>query len=395
MSLRVDAGMQFASFVVGPANKLAWEAARSAAESPGATYNPLFIYSGTGLGKTHLLAAIAHRARELQPGVAVIYTPLDTMLRESASKDRPDDEYRDTEILLLDDLQFLGSGPENQRTLFHILDRLLLEGRQVVLACDRPPLELDQLDDRLLSRFSGGLVLEIGRPSLDTRRAILELRLSQLEASVKPEVIDAIARVAIGNVRQLKGALNRVLATQHTEQREIDADEVDRILVDVVGNTGVEWLNEEDEPATANEFEEFLTDVSSAVDEALTSAQWQEDLARLILKWEAEGFRTIRLENYLNGDQPVDARQVGAQFERDIATLSGMREEFERLGSTHQVEDLLKDPDRLAELRTVLEEARRQAARADRFFLDSEKVVWDWPVIEEWLIESWDDGHQR
>ncbi len=393
--MRLDAGMRFDSFVVGPANKLAWEAARSAAESPGATYNPLFIYSGTGLGKTHLLAAIAHRARELQPDVAVIYTPLDTMLRESASKDRPDDNYRDTEILLLDDLQFLGSGPENQRTLFHILDRLLLEGRQVVLACDRPPLELDQLDDRLLSRFSGGLVLEIGRPSLDTRRAILELRLSQLEASVKPEVIDAIARVAIENVRQLKGALNRVLATQHTEQREIDADEVDRILVDVVGNTGVEWLNEENEPATANEFEEFLTDVSSAVDEALTSAQWQEDLARLILKWEAEGFRTIRLENYLNGDQPVDARQVGAQFERDIATLSGMREEFERLGSTHQLEELLKDPDRLAELRTVLEEARRQAARADRFFLDSEKVVWDWPHIEEWLIESWDDGHQR
>jgi len=393
--VRLGDGMRFDSFVVGPANKLAWEAARSAAESPGATYNPLFIYSGTGLGKTHLLAAIAHRARELQPDVAVIYTPLDTMLRESASKDRPDDEYRDTEILLLDDLQFLGSGPENQRTLFHVLDRLLLEGRQVVLACDRPPLELDQLDDRLLSRFSGGLVLEIGRPSLDTRRAILELRLSQLEASVKPEVIDAIARVAIENVRQLKGALNRVLATQHTEQREIDADEVDRILVDVVGNTGVEWLNEEDEPATANEFEEFLTDVSSAVDEALTSAQWQEDLARLILKWEAEGFRTIRLENYLNGDQPVDARQVGAQFERDIAALSGMREEFERLGSTHQVENLLKDPDGLAELRTVLEEARRQAARADRFFLNSEKVVWDWPVIEEWLIESWDDGHQR
>ncbi len=393
--MRVGDGMRFDSFVVGPANKLAWEAARSAAESPGATYNPLFIYSGTGLGKTHLLAAIAHRARELQPDVAVIYKPLDTMLRESASKDPPDDEYRDAEILLVDDLQFLGSGTENQRTLFHILDRLLLEGRQVVLACDRPPLELDQLDDRLLSRFSGGLVLEIGRPSLDTRRAILELRLSQLEASVKPEVIDAIARVAIENVRQLKGALNRVLATQHTEQREIDADEVDRILVDVVGNTGVEWLNEEDEPATADEFEEFLTDVSSAVDEALTSAQWQEDLARLILKWEAEGFRTIRLENYLNGDQPVDARQVGAQFERDIATLSGMREEFERLGSTHQLEELLKDPDRLAELRTVLEEARRQAARADRFFLDSEKVVWDWPVIEEWLIESWDDGHQR
>ncbi len=393
--MRLDAGMRFDSFVVGPANKLAWEAARSAAESPGVTYNPLFIYSGTGLGKTHLLAAIAHRARELQPDVAVIYTPLDTMLRESASKDRPDDEYRDTEILLLDDLQFLGSGPENQRTLFHILDRLLLEGRQVVLACDRPPLELDQLDDRLLSRFSGGLVLEIGRPSLDTRRAILELRLSQLEASVKPEVIDAIARVAIENVRQLKGALNRVLATQRTEQREVDADEVDRILVDVVGDVEVQWLNEEDEPATANEFEEFLTDVSSAVDEALTSAQWQEDLARLILKWEAEGFRTIRLENHLNGDQPVDAGQVGAQFERDIATLSGMREEFERLGSTHQVEDLLKDPDRVAELRTVLEEARRQAARADRFFLDSEKVVWDWPVIEEWLIESWDDGHQR
>jgi chromosomal replication initiator protein len=237
----VDPKLTFDSFVVGPENRLAHEAARTAAEAPGEAYNPLFIYSDTGLGKTHLLVAIANRALELEEGVNVVYVPVEKLLRELGTGSETEDAFREAEVLLIDDLQFVGQHLESHEVLFHLLDHLLMAGKQVALACDRPPLELGELDDRLLSRFSGGLVVDISRPNVETRRAILELRLSAIDVRLKPEVVDAVARLAIENVRQLKGALNRVLAAQKAEQREITADEVDRLLADVVGDASMPW----------------------------------------------------------------------------------------------------------------------------------------------------------
>ncbi len=391
--MTVDTSMTFASFVVGPENRLAWEAARTVAESPGSAYNPLFIYSDTGLGKTHLLVAIANRAQELQPGMRVVYTPVEQLLRHLAAEAEAATSYHGAEILLIDDLQFLGHHSESHRSLFHLLDHLLMAGKQVALACDRPPLELGELDDRLLSRFSGGLVVDIGRPVLETRRAILELRVGALGATLRPEVIDAIARSAIENVRQLKGALNRVLAAQKAARREVQADEVDRLLADVVSDPELPWLAEAQEQETS-EFEDFLSDVSSAVEEALGAPQWREDLARAILKWEGEGYLTKRLETYLDGDEIVDAQQVIAAYERDVATLKAIEEEFSRLEAELPSEISFRDPDRIEELRGLLAEARRVNLAVDDFFFDSEKVVWDWPVIEELVVENWDDGHQ-
>lgn len=388
----VDPSMTFASFVVGPENRLAWEAARTAAESPGSAYNPLFIYSDTGLGKTHLLVAIANRAQELQPDIAVVYTPIEKLLRELAAESEAGTYYHDAEILLIDDLQFLGHHSEGHRSLFHLLDHLLMAGRQVALACDRPPLELGELDDRLLSRFSGGLVVDIGRPKLETRRAILELRLSALGASLRPEVIEAIARSAIENVRQLKGALNRVLAAQKAARREIEADEVDRLLADVVSDSQLPWLAEAQEQV-GGEFEDFLSDVSSAVEEALGAPKWREDLARAILKWEGEGYLTKRLEGYLDGDEIVDAEQVIAAYERDVGTLRAIEEGFSRLQAQLPPEVSFRDPDLVEELRRLLAEARRANLAIDDYFLDSEKVVWNWPVVDELFIENWDNGH--
>lgn len=389
-----DPKLTFDSFVVGPANQVAWEAARTAAESPGSAYNPLFIYSDTGLGKTHLLVAVANRAREIQPDIQLAYTPLERLLRDLKSSGEESDSYRSAEILLVDDLQFLGPRGESHELLFHLLDHLLMSGKQVALACDRPPLEIGELDDRLLSRFSGGLVVDIGRPNLETRRAILELRLAAVGASLRPEVIDAIARVALENVRQLKGALNRVLVAQKTEEREITADEVDRLLADVVGDPELPWLTEA-ERSTAVEFDDFLADVSSAVEEALGSPKWREDLARAILKWESEGYITKRLEMFLDGEEAIDAEQVIAAFERDVERLKSVEEELRRLGSELPQDGSLSDPDRTDALRVLLDEARRSSAASDDFFLDREKVIWDWPVIEDLLIESWDDGDKR
>lgn len=391
MSGTVDPRMNLQSFVVGPANRVAWEAARTVAEAPGATYNPLFIYSDTGLGKTHLLAAIANRAHELQPGIRVVYAPLEQMLRDLKAGGDAEARYRDAEILLIDDLQFVGGRPEGQEALFHIIDHLLLQGNQVVLACDEPPLEMDELDDRLLSRFSGGLVVDIDRPTLRTRRAILERRLTEMGAELEREVIDAIARVALENVRQLKGALHRVLALSQAEERKVSAEEVDRILGDLVSDRDIPlW----DEVATneTGEFEEFLTDVSTAVEAAVSSPRWQEELARAILSFESDGYRTARLESYLDSDQPVDAQRVIEEYERDIETLRTIEAELERLDSGVLQKAPVKDPDRLAELRAILEEVRREKSPIDDFFLDSEKVVWEWPVLEDRLVEVWGDG---
>ncbi len=388
-----DTGMTFNSFVVGPGNKLAWEAARTTAESPGAAYNPLFIYSDTGLGKTHLLAAIANQAGELQTVSDVVYTPLERLLRGLEADDDAM-TFGEAGILLIDDLQFLGHHSENHQSLFHILDHMLMAGRQVVLACDRPPLEMGELDDRLLSRFSGGLVVDISRPNLETRRAILELRLSDIGAELRREVVDAIAQSAIENVRQLKGALHRVLAAQKAEGREIAADEVDRLLADIVTDPDLPWLSEAAQGRDIEEFSDFLTDVSSAVEVALGSPQWREDLARAVLKWEGEGFLTGRLESHLDKDQEVDAKKVIAKYEKDVDALKVVVKEFERLGVADRKDLPVNDPDRVGELRAMLEGWRRDKLGIDDFFLDPEKVVWIWPVMGERLEESWGDGDQ-
>jgi len=393
VAVTIDPGLTFETFVVGGENRLAWEAARTAAESPGSAYNPLFMYSATGLGKTHLLIAIANRSKELHPEARIVYTPIEELLRELAEAGVSGSEYRNADVLLIDDLQFLGHHSESHQTLFHLLDHLLLAGKQVSLACDRPPLELGELDDRLLSRFSGGLVVDISRPVLETRRAILELRLGSIGASLRPEVIEAIARLAIENVRQLKGALNRVLAAQRAENREILADEVDRLLVDVVSDPDLPWLAE-GEGKTEIEFKDFLTDVSSAVEDALGSPEWREVIARAILKYEAEGYSTKRLEDFLEGDEVGDADSLVDAYERDISTLGEIEAELNRFGGAKPRVMAFRDPDRIGELRELLTQVRQEQLAVDEFFLDSEKVVWDWPVIEDRLIDSWDDGDQ-
>lgn len=387
----IDPSLTFKSFVVGSENRLAWQAARTAAEAPGSAYNPLFIYGSTGLGKTHLLSAVINRLRDLRSGLRVVYSPLDDLLRELGNPAESEIDYKAADILLIDDLQFIDSHPEGQRLLFQIIDQLLRNGKQVVIASDRPPLELGDLDDRLLSRFSGGLVVDVVRPVLDTRKAILERQLAILGEDLRPEVVDAIARLAIDNVRQLKGALLRVLAEQQARDREIEADEVDKLLSDVVAELDLPWLGDE---RKLGEFQEFVTNVSTAVEDALGSPKWREDLAKAILKWEGEGYVTKRLETFLDRDEPVDPEQVISAYERDIARLKTYSRELERLGAAAPDDIALRDPERIEEVREIVQEARRETIPIDDFFFDSEKVVWTWPVIEEQLIEGWENGNQ-
>jgi chromosomal replication initiator protein len=171
----LDPKLTFDSFVVGPANRLASAAARRAADSPGTSYNPLFLYSASGLGKTHILTAIAHQAQKVKGG-KVEYMALEEYLERlehSLKGGQRDGLYGDLSILLLDDVQFLTGQPEAQEMLLKTLDQLSTAGGQIVLASDRPPADIDGLDARLLSRFSGGLIVDLGPPEYETRVAII------------------------------------------------------------------------------------------------------------------------------------------------------------------------------------------------------------------------------
>ena len=214
--LPLDPRYVFGRFTVGASNELAVAAAKSAAEHPGERYNPVFLYSPPGLGKTHLLHAVGHRARER--GLQALYVSSDRFVTEFVTSIREGkaaefrERYRRPDVLLMDDVQFLSGKEQTQEGLFHIFNELHHSGRQVVLACDRPPRALKPLDDRLRSRFEWGLIADIQPPDLETRMAILRSKAASLGVAVPAEAFDALARREGRSVRELEGSLNRVSA---------------------------------------------------------------------------------------------------------------------------------------------------------------------------------------
>lgn len=223
---------RFDNFVVGAANRLAVAAARAVAEAPGSVYNPLFIYSQSGLGKSHLLEAIGNRALQLAPDLTVEYLSLDEFMDQlHAAVSGGEGEsfkrrYQNVGLLLLDDVQFLTGRRETQAELLRLFNTLQGTGRQVVMASDRPPSEIADVDERLVSRLAGGLVVDIDAPDYETRVAILRQKLEERGAEFGPELVEELARAQVGNVRELQGALNRLLALRALEGVEITVEQV-------------------------------------------------------------------------------------------------------------------------------------------------------------------------
>jgi chromosomal replication initiator protein len=204
----------FETFVVGSHNKLAHAAAEAIAERPGQSFNPLFVYGGVGLGKTHLLHAIGQRA--LQLGYRMLYCSSEQFTNEliGAIRNQNTEEfrnkYRQVDILLIDDIQFIAGKESTQEEFFHTFNYLHAGGRQVVLSSDRPPKALATLDDRLRSRFEGGLQTDISQPDFETRVAILQSKANRINADVDHSVLMMIAERVDSNIRELEGALNRL-----------------------------------------------------------------------------------------------------------------------------------------------------------------------------------------
>ena len=211
---------RFDTLVVGAANRLAFTAAKAVAESPGTIYNPLFIYARPGLGKTHLLMGIGHAARAINPQLSVEYLTLDEFVESfhAAVAAGQGEAYRrrfiDVDLLLVDDVQFLTHRREMQAELLRLSDALQAANRQIVLTSDRPPAEIEALDERLIRRFAGGLVIDVAAPDYETRVAILRRKAEERRAKFANGVLEAVASLTIDNVRELLGALNRLVAFQ-------------------------------------------------------------------------------------------------------------------------------------------------------------------------------------
>ncbi|MGD2078710.1 MAG: chromosomal replication initiator protein DnaA [Chloroflexota bacterium] len=235
---RGDSPYTFATFVVGQSNRLAHAAALSVAEQPGTTYNPLFIYGGVGLGKTHLLHAIGQRSREL--GYNFRYVSSETFTNDLIQSIRSQDmasfreQYRTPDILLIDDIQFIAGKESTQKELFHTFNDLHSRGKQVVLSSDRPPKAMVTLEERLQSRFEWGLMADIQLPDVETRLAILRAKAESSGVQVPDSVLNTIAHYVRKNIRELEGALNKVIAYAQLTGGEIDEQLASMALSDLM-----------------------------------------------------------------------------------------------------------------------------------------------------------------
>ncbi len=215
----------FETFVVGSHNKLAHAAAEAISEKPGQSFNPLFVYGGVGLGKTHLLHSIGHRAKQL--GHHMLYVSSEQFTNEligairSQSTEEFRNKYRQVDILLIDDIQFISGKESTQEEFFHTFNHLHASGKQVVLSSDRPPKMLATLDDRLRSRFEGGLQTDIAQPDFETRVAILQSKANRMAAAVDQSVLMMVAERVDSNIRELEGALNRLIVQARLMQSSL------------------------------------------------------------------------------------------------------------------------------------------------------------------------------
>jgi len=229
----------FENFVVGPCNNLAHAVAQAVVQKPGRVYNPFFLYSGVGLGKTHLIQAIGNEILKKHPQLSVLYCTgesftnelLDSIQsgsRKTTAKFRK--KFRSTDVLLIDDIQFIAGRETTQEEFFHTFNALFMEKKQIVLTSDRPPQDIAKLEERLSSRFVGGMLADIQPPDFDVRVAILRNKARALRVQVPDEVIDAIAAAVETNIRELEGTFHQVLTYAKTQNLELNVDTVKKAL---------------------------------------------------------------------------------------------------------------------------------------------------------------------
>ena len=229
----------FERFVVGSSNKFAHAAARQVADAPGKSYNPLFLYGESGLGKTHLLYAIAHTIHQKHPDYKIVYIKGDTFTNELIQAIREGrnqefrEKYRGADIFLMDDVQFIAGRDSTQEEMFHTFNTLYEAKKQIVFTSDRPPKEMMRLEDRLKTRFEWGLLVDIQPPDYETRMAIIKNKAIRMGVELPDPVLQYIAENITANVRQIEGTVNKIMAMQELEGKRVDSSSVVRAIKDV------------------------------------------------------------------------------------------------------------------------------------------------------------------
>ena len=230
----------FETFVVGPSNKLAYAASQAVANHPAQNYNPLLIYGDSGLGKTHLIYAIANVIRKNNAHAKIAYVKGDDLTNELVDAIREGktaemrEKYRQADLLLVDDVQFIAGKKQTQEEFFHTFNTLYESGRQIVLTSDRPPSEMTQLEDRLRTRFEWGLLVDVAPPDFETRLAIVKNKAALLGMELPDKISAYIAENVTANVRQLEGTINKILAYKDLLGNDADEETVTRAMRDIL-----------------------------------------------------------------------------------------------------------------------------------------------------------------
>ncbi|HEX9611351.1 MAG TPA: DnaA/Hda family protein [Gemmatimonadales bacterium] len=367
MTTALNPKYTFENFVVGAANRLAVTAGRTVAENPGGTYNPLFVYSGSGLGKTHLLMAVGHQAKKLAPALNIEYLTLEEFVEafHAAIAAGQGDPFRrrfqNVDVLLIDDVQFLTNRREMQTELLRLTEAMQEAGRQIVLTSDRPPSEIADLDERLISRFSGGLVVDVGAPDYETRVAILRRKSEERGVSFPPGVLETVAGVEYANVRELMGGLNRLIAFQAVQTGPVTTEAARQLLsAAAAAATPAPVAGAVPAPAAGDEFAEFLSDVTVTVGRAVVA--WRARVEEAVMRWEGQGYRTGRLEALLAQDAPAGVDGAITAFVADVERLQALETEVAGLDPQAAGESVFRDPERVTEAEELAESVRKGAA---------------------------------
>ena len=325
----MDGTLRFDTFVVGASNRLAVSAARAVAEAPGQAYNPLFVYGGSGLGKTHLVAAIAHRAREVQPSIRVRLSSgeeVAEVLHRAVATGQPQqflESFSQVDLLILDDVQFLTGQKETQSELLRLLNVLLSGGQQLVLTSDRQPAEIPDVDQRLLSRLSGGLVVDVGAPDYEMRLAILRNVAAERQVECAEGVLDEVARLPFANVRELKGALNKISAYQQLDGQPVAAGDV-RAVLGVSATPTAPATPERIQAIIPNgiDYEGFLADVLHDVEARVEP--WRVRLGEAIATYRADRWNVGVLERAMNLPQAPDVDGLLRAYAAAVEHMRGL-----------------------------------------------------------------------